>query len=325
MAGEFETIDRLFAPLAEGWPGAYGLKNDAATLSLEPGEEAVLTLDTLTEGVHFLPDDPADLVARKLLRVNLSDLASMGSEPIGYLLSLARPRSLPDVWLEAFAAGLREDQGIYGLHLLGGDSTSIRGPISLSLTGIGRVAKGRALSRGGAKAGDLVFVTGTIGDAALGLKVLDGEAPGLDERERGFLADRYRLPQPRVALGRALPGLATACIDVSDGLAADAGHIAEVSGLSLEMEADRVPLSGAARAALQADPGLLTDILTGGDDYELLFTAPPEARERVLTLSRELELPIGEIGRVLEGEPRVRVLDGEGAEIVLERGGWTHY
>ena len=325
MAGEFETIDRLFAPLTGGRPGSFGLKNDAATLGLEPGEEAVLTLDTMTEGVHFLASDPPDLVARKLLRVNLSDLAAMGARPLGYLLSLARPKSLGESWLEDFAAGLKEDQETYGCLLFGGDSTSIEGPLSLSLTAIGRVPAGRALTRGGARPGEGLFVTGTIGDAALGLKVLTGGDLGGSEAETAFLAERYRLPQPRTQLGERLPGLASACLDVSDGLAADAGHIAAVSGVALEIEVEKVPLSAPARHALERDPSLLAALLTGGDDYELLFTAPLSERERIGACSRECGLPIVEIGRVLDAAPRVTLLDGEGAEVPLEKAGWTHY
>ncbi len=325
MAGEFETIDRLFAPLAAGWPGAFDLKNDAATLALEPGEEAVLTLDTMTEGVHFLPGDPPEQVAQKLLRVNLSDLAAMGAVPSGYLLSLARPKTLPDSWLEAFVTGLRQDQEAYGIHLLGGDSTSIKGPLSLSATAIGRLPKGSALTRSGAQVGDLLFVSGSIGDAALGLKVLSGEVLGLEQADADFLAQRYRLPQPRVQLGPRLRGIASACLDVSDGLAADAGHIARQSGLTLEIRAGEVPLSDAARKALEQEPSLLADILTGGDDYELLFTAPPEVRDRLPELAQAAGVPIREIGQAVEGAPEVRVLDAQGERLRLEKAGWTHF
>jgi thiamine-monophosphate kinase len=325
MPGEFETIARLFAPLAEGWPGAFKLQNDAATLGLAPGEEAVLTLDTMTEGVHFLPGDPPELVAKKLLRVNLSDLAAMGAEPLGYLLSLAKPKERGEDWIEAFAAGLREDQALYGLHLLGGDSTSIKGPLSLSLTAIGKVPAGQALTRGGARPGDRLYVSGTIGDAALGLKVLCEEDLGLDKRARDQLSDRYRLPQPRLALGRELLGLASACLDVSDGLVGDAAHIAEVSGVGLEIQAGRVPFSEAAAQALSLDRGLLETLVTGGDDYELLFTAPEGAEETLKALSARLDLPITAVGRVTEGAAKVTLLDESGRELALTKGGWTHF
>ncbi len=325
MPGEFETIARLFAPLAKGWPGAFQLQNDAATLGLEPGEEAVLTLDTMTEGVHFLPDDPAELVAKKLLRVNLSDLAAMGARPLGYLLSLAKPKERGEDWIEGFVSGLREDQALYGLHLLGGDSTSIKGPLSLSLTAIGKAPAGKALTRGGARPGERLYVTGTVGDAALGLKILSGEALGLGGEDRDHLAGRYRLPQPRTALGPNLIGLASACLDVSDGLVGDAAHIAEVSGVGLEIAAEAVPLSSAARQALAADRSLLETIVTGGDDYELLFTAPDSAAGRFDALSREHDLPITPIGRVTEGAPKVTLLDESGRELAITKGGWTHF
>ena len=325
MAGEFEIIDRLFAPLAAGHPGSFNLKNDAATLSFPPGEEAVLTLDTMSAGVHFLPDDPPDLVARKLLRVNLSDLAAMGARPLGYLLSIARPREIDDAWLEAFAAGLNHDQKVYGLTLLGGDSTSIKGPLSLSLTAVGSLPEGTALSRSGAKPGQHLFVTGSIGDAALGLKQLLGDLAGISEADAAFLAERYRLPQPRTSLGPELRGLASACIDVSDGLVADAQHLAEESGLAIAIDAGKVPLSAAAARALAKDPGLLPALLTGGDDYELLFAADDDKVSKIIELSNKHNLPIVNIGLCRDGDPSVVVTDKTGQPLPLERLGWTHF
>src|SRR5215472_2578795 len=223
--GEFERIARFFAPLAA--PGALGLTDDVAVIDGPDGEEYVLTTDAIVEGVHFLKDDPPDLVARKLLRVNLSDLAGKGARPIGYLLTTALPKRCGEDWLAAFAAGLAADQATYGIGLLGGDSTATSGPVTLSVTAIGSVARGAGVLRGTARPGDLVFVSGTLGDAALGLRVLRGELSGLDAADRDFLVDRYRLPQPRLELGRRLVGLAQAMTDISDGLVADLGHICE--------------------------------------------------------------------------------------------------
>jgi thiamine-monophosphate kinase len=274
--GEFELIAELFAPLAAGYPGALGLKDDAAVVDVPAGRSLIATTDTMVSGVHFLPDDPADLVAKKLLRVNLSDLAAKGARPTLYLLALSMPESTGLDWLRGFAAGLAADQGAFGITLIGGDTTSTPGPLTATVFALGEIAPGREIRRSGARPGDRVFVSGTLGDAALGLKALRGELLGLAAAEhRAALVARYRLPEPRVALGQALVGIASACCDVSDGLMADLGHICETSELAAEVEAERLPLSPAARAALQQDPGLIGAIAAGGDDYELVFTAPP--------------------------------------------------
>ncbi|MDH3595838.1 MAG: thiamine-phosphate kinase [Rhodospirillales bacterium] len=326
MSDEFELIRRYLAPLAAGAPGALGLEDDAALLAAPVGEQLVVTADALVAGVHFLPDDPADLVARKLLRVNLSDLAAMGARPLGYVMTAAWPLPPDEAWVARFAAGLAEDQQIFGLALLGGDTTGTPGPLTLSLTAIGAVAPGRALKRSAARGGESVYVSGSIGDGVLGLAVCRGEGPALSEPRRAYLADRYRLPRPRLALGRALAegGLSRAAIDVSDGLAADLGHILEASGLSAVVEAAALPFSEAARAALAADPALLAGLIGGGDDYELLFTAAPERAEEVAALAARLDLPLTRIGRLAEGRG-LAVLDAGGGEMSLETKGWTHF
>ncbi len=241
LAGEFSLIARHFAPLAG--PGALGLMDDAAVLVPPPGRELVLSADAMVGGVHFFPDDPADLVARKLLRVNLSDLAAKGATPLGYLVTLSAPRETPDAWFAGFASGLAADQREFGIALLGGDTTSTPGPVSLSLTIIGHVAPGMMVRRAGAHAGDGIWVTGTIGDGALGLAVAQGRL----EDPSGVLLDRYRLPRPRLALS--VSGLVSAGMDVSDGLVQDLGHLCRAAGFSAEIEARSVPLSEAARAA----------------------------------------------------------------------------
>ena len=234
-------------------------------LTPPPGRELVLAADAMVAGVHFLADDPPETIGRKLLRVNLSDLAAMGADPLAYLMTVALPRGTPDAWLAGFVAGLAADQAEFGLQVLGGDTVSTAGPVSLSLTILGTVAPGQALRRGGARPGDELWVSGTIGDGALGLRAARGEI------EDAYLVDRYRLPQPRLALGRALRGVASACIDVSDGLVQDGGHLCRASGCGAVLEAALVPLSPSARHAP------LRQLLTGGDDYELLFAIPPGA------------------------------------------------
>lgn len=323
MRGEFQLIAELFAPLATS-PGAYGLRNDAACLEVPEGEALVVTLDTLIEGVHYLPDDPPGQVAQKLLRVNLSDLAAMGARPLGYLLSTALGPSADDAWLTGFAAGLAADQERFGVSLLGGDTVKAANATTLSLTALGTLPKGQGLPRSGGRPGDLVYLSGTLGDAALGLKVLQGGLPDLAPEARAFLAERYRLPRPRVDLGPALLGLASACIDVSDGLLADLGHIAEESGCGAEIAVPDLPLSAAAAAIVADDAAALETVLGGGDDYELLFTVPPVEARRVAALAEEIDLPLTRIGRLVEGEG-VRALDHAGGAMKIARSGWVHF
>jgi thiamine-monophosphate kinase len=313
---EFALIARHFRPLAG--PGALDLRDDVALLVPPPGRELVLTVDAMVGGVHFLPDDPPDLVGRKLLRVNLSDLAAKGATPLGYLMTVSAPRDTPESWYAAFAAGLAADQRQYGATLLGGDTTSTPGPISLSLTAIGHVAPGQAVHRFGARAGDGIWVTGTIGDGALGLAAARGK---LDD-PTGHLLGRYRLPQPRVGL--AIAGIATAGMDISDGLVQDLGHICRASKLAAEIDALAVPLSEPAR---NAGPDWLETCLTGGDDYELLLAVPP-AREpalRAAAAAAAAGMAVTRIGIFHSGEPRVMVRGPGGKPLALERGGWSHF
>jgi thiamine-monophosphate kinase len=319
---EFERIARFFAPLAG--PGALGLLDDAALIDPPPGRQLVVTADAIVAGVHFLTDDPPDLVARKLLRVNLSDLAAMGAVPLYYLLTTALPESCGEDWLAGFAAGLGADQNAFGISLLGGDSVATPGPATLSLTAIGSVVPGRAVRRDGALPGDTIYVTGTIGDAAIGLAALTGGLDVADAAERDFLADRYRLPRPRLAIGAALPGIAHAMQDVSDGLVADLGHICAVSGVAAVIDAAAVPLSPAARHALDRDPGLRPRILTGGDDYELLFTSSGDNAAAIAALAQPSGPPITPIGRIVAGSG-VRVLDRAGKDIALAVSGFRHF
>jgi thiamine-monophosphate kinase len=316
--GEFEFIARRLRPLATT-PGALGLTDDAALLDPSPGQQLVLAKDAMVAGVHFLPEDPPGQIAQKLLRVNLSDLAAMGAAPLGYLLALARSKEIGDDWLAAFCAGLTADNATFGIALLGGDTVATPGPLTLSLTAIGEVPKGTALLRSGARPGDDIWVSGTLGDGALGLKVLQG---GLDVAAdaRAHLIDRYRLPQPRLALGQALRGVASAAIDISDGLVADLGHILEASAVGAELRADQVPLSPAAHDL----PGARDAALSGGDDYELLFTAPPERRAAIEGLARRLDLPLTRIGEIRPA-PGFSILDAAGREIGVATRGWQHF
>jgi thiamine-monophosphate kinase len=316
--GEFEFIARRLRPLATA-RGALDLTDDAALLDPTPAHQQVLTKDAMVAGVHFLADDPPGQIAQKLLRVNLSDLAAMGAAPLGYLLALARAKAISDDWLGEFCAGLAADNAAFGISLLGGDTVSTPGPLTLSLTAIGEAPAGAALLRRGAAPGDDVWVSGTLGDAALGLQVLQGMLD-VTEPARAFLIERYRLPRPRLALGQALRGLASAAIDVSDGLVADLGHILEVSGVGAEVHAGALPLSDAARGL----PGARDAALSGGDDYELLFTAPPDRRAALDALARRLDLPLTRIGAI-RAEPGLQLLDETGRELAVCRAGWQHF
>jgi thiamine-monophosphate kinase len=317
--GEFGRIDRFFKPLAAGFAGARGLADDAAVFGVPEGQELVVTADAMVAGVHFLPTDPPGDIAAKLLRVNLSDLAAMGAEPLAYTLVTALPRAIGEDWLAAFTAGLAEDQRRFGIHLAGGDSVSTSGPITLSVTAFGLVPRGQALPRRSERVGDPVFVTGRIGDAALGLQVVLGT---LDGRGMESQVARLRRPDPRVTVGPRLRGLAVSCIDVSDGLVADMGHLAEESGCAAVLHADRVPVP----TAVGGESTRLALALTGGDDYELLFTAPEDARGALAALATETGVAITEIGRTMAGPAgRVEVLDARGEPLVLPRRGWDHF
>src|SRR6266567_9004906 len=296
--GEFGRIGRFFAPLAG--PGGLGLKDDAALVDCRPGHRLVVTVDAIVEGVHYLSDDPPDLVARKLLRVNLSDLAAMGARPLHYLLATALPASLGDEWVARFAAGLAEDQRCFGVALLGGDSVATSGPAVLSLTALGEVALGAEIRRSGAKPGDRIWVSGTIGDAFLGLQVLRGGYARLVPADRAALTRRFQLPEPRTELGPRLAGIAHAMLDVSDGLIADLGHICDASETGATVALPSLPLSPAAQRAVVADPDLPPRLAAAGDDYELLFAAPSEAAEAIARLAVEFGLAITAIGTIDE-------------------------
>jgi len=321
--GEFALIERYFRPLASD-PGAFGLTDDAALYRPRAGEELVLTTDLLAAGIHFFADDPPDLIARKALRVNLSDLAAKGAEPVGYLLALALPGDWTEAWIRRFAAGLAADQKQYGISLLGGDTSRASGGLTIAVTAIGRVPKGTMPRRAGAKAGEAVFVSGTVGDGALGLRVRSG-ALSPNPRAAKFLRDRYLVPEPRLALAPVVRRFATSAMDVSDGLVGDLAHICEVSGVTAVVHADRVPLSPAAKAALAADPALQSLILNGGDDYEILATVPPKSAAAYAAAANAAGVPVTQIGEILAGKGPPSVIGAGGKPIVLAAASHTHF
>ena len=320
---EFTRIERFFRPLATDCPGALDLSDDAGLLPLtgDPSDGLVLTKDALVEGVHVLPDTPPELFAAKALRTNLSDLAAMGAEPWVYLLAVALTKRQDDDWLARFADGLRRDQQAFGIGLLGGDSVSTPGPVTVSITAVGRCPAGQALRRSGARPGDRVWVSGTLGDGALGLLAARGMLRDCPPADRAALDARYHLPQPRLALGRALRGVASAAMDLSDGIGGDADKLCRASGVGMALRLADFPLSPAAAALLRRDPSLSRTAWSGGDDYELLFTAPPDRSAMVGALAGTLDLPLTQIGTVVEGAA-ARFVDARGDPVALT--GWTH-
>ena len=331
--GEFEIIRRFFVPLSRSEPGALSLTDDAAVLSVAPEGSLVVSTDTIIASRHFFPGDTAADIAAKGLAVAFSDIAAMGAAPLAYTLSLSLPLAWESEqisgWLEAFSAELYVQQQAIGVGLAGGDTVGTPGPLSLTFTVFGIVDAKRALRRSNARPGDCVYVSGCIGDAAMGLSVLTGDLKELDEAQRDALVQRFRRPRPRLTLGSHLAGVAHAAADVSDGLVADLGHICNASGVQATISAQQIPLSQAARAALQANPARMAQILSGGDDYELVFTAAPAAADEIARIAIEVDLPVTPIGRVDERtasrRQAVLVVDEDGRELASTLGGYSHF
>ncbi len=322
-SGEDDLIARYFRPLATD-PGAFGLIDDAALLN-HTGDDLVVTTDAIVEGVHFLPDDPPDTIARKALRVNLSDLAAKGAVPAGFVLTLAL-REAKEQWLAPFARALGEDAATFGCPVLGGDTVSTPGPLMISITAFGRVPPGRMIRRTGAKPGDRIAVTGTIGDAALGLRILKRQAgDGLDTSSREFLIQRYRVPQPRNALAVAIREHASAAMDVSDGLAGDLAKLCAASGISAAINLADVPLSAQARALVAKGSSSMEVIVSGGDDYEVVCTVPENRWDSFLAAARQVNVQVTSIGKVETGAAVPRFLDAAGKPVALKRLSYSHF
>jgi thiamine-monophosphate kinase len=328
QSGEDRLIAKYFGPLTKH-PGALGLLDDAAVLTPPAGCDLVLTKDALVAGVHFFADDPPGAIARKALRVNLSDLAAKGATPAGFLLALALPEGVTEPWLQAFADGLGADADTYACPLLGGDTVKTPGPLMVSITALGSVPHGSMVRRSGARAGDRVFVTGSIGDAALGLALRgDGDAARhwkLDAKLRDYLTDRYLLPQPRNALAEALRAHASAAMDVSDGLVGDFGKLCAASSVSAEIDVARVPLSEAAQAALAAEPTLIETVLTGGDDYEIICTMGEREAEEFRSAAIAMGVAVTEIGRIVSGDSAPGFIGPDGRQLSFARASFSHF
>ena len=321
-SGEDDLIARYFRPLATD-PGALGLLDDAALLK-SSGDDLVVTTDAIVEGVHFLAGDPPDTIARKALRVNLSDLAAKGAVPAGFVLTLAL-QDVKEQWLAPFARALGEDAAAFNCPVLGGDTISTPGPLMISITAFGRVPPGQMVRRTDAQPGDLIAVTGTIGDAAMGLQALKGKSDGLDPPARDFLIQRYRVPQPRNALAIAIRDHASAAMDVSDGLAGDLTKLCAASGVSAAVSLADVPLSAAAQALIADGSSSIEAAVSGGDDYEILCTIPENRWESFAATARQTGVQVSSIGRIEAGAAAPRFLDAAGQPVVLKRLSYSHF
>jgi thiamine-monophosphate kinase len=325
-SGEDSLIARYFKPLATD-PGAFNLDDDAAILKAT-GEDIVVTTDAIVEGVHFLPGDPPDTVARKALRVNLSDLAAKGAVPAGFVLTLAL-HSVDDGWLKPFAAALGDDAKSFGCPLLGGDTVATPGPLTISITCFGRVPVNKMVHRSGARPGDRVVVTGTIGDATLGLDILKGGAVAAalanDEAARQALVARYRVPQPRNALAKAVREHAHAAMDISDGLAGDLTKLCAASGVSAAIHSPSIPLAKPAATLLSRGIVSLESLISGGDDYEILCAIPEASIEAFSQAARKVGVAATAIGAIIAGSAVPSFLDAQGREVALKRRSFSHF
>jgi thiamine-monophosphate kinase len=326
MPSEFDIITRHFAPIAG--IGGLQLLDDAALIKPPPGHELVITADAIVADVHFFADDPADTIAQKALGVNLSDLAAKGADPLGFVLSLILPRHTDDAWIAAFATGLGAMAKQSNCPLLGGDTVIFPGPLTLSITAFGSVPEGTMVKRGQAQPGDRLFVTGTIGDAAIGLKARlaahSGDAWPLAEDHLAFLNRRYLVPRPRNAIAAALRQHAHAAMDISDGFVGDLTKIIDLANLGADVNLDEIPHSVAARAAIRLDPAMLETALTGGDDYEVLAAVRADNAKAYISDCLAVGVQVTEVGRVQDKGSPIRFVNSDGTAKTFVQGSYVH-
>ena len=325
-----EAIIALLAPLTEGYAGAFGLKDDCALLTPPPGTEIVLKTDPVAEGIHFLPDDAPEDIAWKALAVNTSDLAAKGAAPLGYLMALSFPAAPTFGWMERFAAGLKSAQTAFGCRLIGGDTDRRPGPLTISITLAGTVPAGRMVLRTTALAGNRLFVSGSIGDASLGLALLRKPALRaqwkLSQDEADGLIRRYRRPQPRLALGPALRQFASAAMDLSDGLVKDCDRLLRASGVAGRINLAQVPVSPLARRLAPHLPDAVMTLITAGDDYEILAAVPPGKTAGFIAAAASADVAVTEIGTIEPGPSGLIIEDGSGQTVAIpDRPGWDHF
>ncbi len=328
ITSEAELIATYLAPLTAGFPGAFNLSDDCAALPVAEGLELIVTTDAVAASVHCFADDAAGDIAWKALAVNVSDLVAKGAEPYAYTMALSFPEPPERVWMEAFAAGLSAAQTAFGLTLAGGDSDVRPGPLSVTITAFGILPKGGMVRRSGATAGDVIFVTGTIGDSGLGLALRKVPAQAqrwqLPAADHERLVQRYLRPEPRAALIPAIRKFATASIDVSDGLAKDLGHLCRASDVGASVELDRCPRSQAAQRVVALEPGIQRRLITSGDDYEVLLTVPQNAAAEFEAAAKAARVVVTAIGTI-DADRDVRFLASDGASVQLGRLGWEHF
>lgn len=330
MAHEFSLINDIFAPLTQSYPSAFDLKDDAAVLSSQPNKDLVVTADTLVAGVHFFEDDSPVDIGHKALAVNLSDLAAKGATPKAYMLSIALPKTQAHQreWVQAFANGLKALQEQTGCSLIGGDTVTTSGPLTISITAFGETEQGGMIQRSSAQVGDHIYVTGTIGDAALGLQVRRQDSAlkevALSHNHRDFLLQRYLRPTPRLALGCRMKPCVHAAMDISDGLIGDLQKLCAASGVDAAVYLEKVPLSAAANDASAQDPKMFETLVTGGDDYELLVCVPPEKSKMFAQLSLETHTPVSNIGAITPKNKGVQVFSPSGELVHFAKAGFEH-
>ena len=324
---EFGIIKKYFSPLSRGESGAYSLLDDAAKVKFNSSSSTVITTDAMVSGVHFPLTEPANYIASRLLRVNLSDIAAMGAVPVGYTLLLALPDSINIEWISSFSTGLAEEQEIFGVTLLGGDTTKCSSEMVLSITMLAEAKENNVLLRSGANEGDEVYVSGYIGDAFLGLSILQRELENSDKKTDKYLIERFRRPTPRLELGKRLVGIATSAIDLSDGLISDLGHVCSASNVSARIIIDEIPISKAAEKIVLDDSKIIRNLITGGDDYELIFTVPSNKSGIVDNLSVELGVNLTKIGEIIKknNSQSVSTFDLSGNMIIFEKTGFRHF
>ena len=323
ISAEDRFIAEYFAPLATH-PGALGLSDDAACIKPSTGTDIVLKADAIVGGVHFFPEDAAQLVAGKALRVNLSDLAAKGARPLGFLLSLALPETIDEAWVAGFAEGLGADAALFGCPLLGGDTDRTPGPTTVSIAMFGSGPEGTMVRRSGAKVADRAFVSGTIGDAALGLALRKGQEFRLSEAHHRHLVSRYLVPQPRSPLAEAVRTHASAAMDVSDGLMGDFAKLCRTSGVAADIDISRIPFSDAAKEVLAQVPDMLETVLTGGDDYEIVCAVPAERADDFCKSAEAAQVPITDIGQFTAGQG-ARFRTDEGRSVSFARASYSHF
>ncbi|MBL95485.1 MAG: Thiamine-monophosphate kinase [Alphaproteobacteria bacterium MarineAlpha3_Bin5] len=321
---EFDIISRYFAPLARDYPGALGLTDDAALIKPIVGHDIVVTTDILVAGVHFPELATPETTASRVIGCNLSDLAAMGATPLAFVLASAWPNTISEDWINSFSLSVGNISSANQITLIGGDTVATKGPMSHTVTAFGTVPSGFALTRRGTKPGDQLFVSGTIGDSALGLLAIKGKLTHAADQDIKTLVDRFRNPLPRLILGKALRGVASSVIDISDGLVQDLSHIARASHVSFEVEYSKIPVSMAARNISSISPDLKNYIFSGGDDYELAFTVSQDYMVEFKRIRESLDVPVTEIGYATEGDGDVNLRDTDGSKIRLEVAGYRH-